>query len=165
MLTARPVGRRIELDFPARPALAGKPSATAAQVQQALGAKPRAVVAVEEDLLVELGSARTVERLRPDLGLVAEIPARGVIVTARGGAGSHDFVSRFFGPRVGVPEDPVTGSAHCALAPYWAGKLGRTRLRGYQASARGGDVEVELVDDRVRLRGAAVTTLRGQLVC
>lgn len=165
LLTARPVGRRIELDFPARPALAGEPSATAAQVQQALGAKPRAVVAVEEDLLVELGSARIVERLRPDLGLVAEIPARGVIVTARGGAGSHDFVSRFFGPRVGVPEDPVTGSAHCALAPYWAGKLGRTRLRGYQASARGGDVEVELVDDRVRLRGAAVTTLRGQLVC
>jgi predicted PhzF superfamily epimerase YddE/YHI9 len=87
-----------------------------------------------------------------------------VIVTAASSSGDHDFVSRFFAPAVGVPEDPVTGSAHCALAPFWSARLGRTELRGYQASGRGGLVRVRLLGDRVHLGGAAVTVLRGELL-
>jgi predicted PhzF superfamily epimerase YddE/YHI9 len=89
---------------------------------------------------------------------------RGVIVTARGDEPGIDFISRFFAPAAGVNEDPVTGSAHCALAPYWAGKLGRTSLTGYQASRRGGVVRVEVKNDRVLLGGKAVTVLRGELL-
>ena len=100
----------------------------------------------------------------PDFREVARLGGRGLIVTARATAKKFDFVSRFFGPAVGVDEDPVTGSAHCALAPYWSEKLGKTRMRGYQASARGGEVGVELIEDRVLLRGAAVTVMRGELV-
>ena len=159
-LTADPRDRRIELDFPARSARAARAPAALAK---ALGAKPRAVVKVVDDLLVELASEQAVRRLRPNLPQLAQVRARGVIVTAASN-GRYDFVSRFFGPAVGVNEDPVTGSAHCALAPYWAAKLGRDRLLGYQASARGGEVEVEISGDRVLLRGSAVTVSRGQLL-
>ncbi|MFK7739761.1 MAG: PhzF family phenazine biosynthesis protein [Planctomycetota bacterium] len=165
-LTARRHGTsRIELDFPARPELANAPVPSADVVQRALGAKPKRMAAVAEDLVVELGSERIVRNLAPDMQLVAGIDARGVVVTARAKE-RYDFVSRFFGPRVGVPEDPVTGSAHCALAPYWAKRLGKTRMKAFQASARGGEVALVVADnERVLLRGAAVTTLRGQLVC
>ena len=120
------------------------------------------------DLVVEVGSARTVRRLAPRLDLVAGLPARGVIVTARGdGPGDGDgadFVSRFFGPAVGVPENPVTGSAHCALAPFWAARLGKDEMTGYQASRRGGTVRVRLAPGgRVRLAGRAVTVLMGEI--
>ena len=118
------------------------------------------------DLLVEVRSAALVRGLRPDFGLLAEVPARGVIVTARAEPDAPpfaDFVSRFFGPRVGVPEDPVTGSAHCMLGPFWAGQLGRPDLVGYQASERGGIVRVAVRGDRVFLGGQAVTVLRGRL--
>jgi predicted PhzF superfamily epimerase YddE/YHI9 len=91
------------------------------------------------------------------------VDARGVIVTSRAAASGYDFVSRFFAPRAGVDEDPVTGSAHCALTPYWTPKLGRPDLVGYQASARGGTVRVRLQGDRVMLGGQAVTVLRGEL--
>ncbi|MCA8965884.1 MAG: PhzF family phenazine biosynthesis protein [Planctomycetes bacterium] len=125
----------------------------------------RAVVAkAADDLLVELASEKQVRALQPDLAALGRLKVRGVIVTAAGDSRRHDFVSRFFGPAVGVPEDPVTGSAHCALAPYWGGRFGRTRMIGYQASARGGEVEVELVGDRVLLRGQAVTVVRGELL-
>ena len=103
-------------------------------------------------------------RAAPDLALVGVLPCRGVIVTAPGDDGVHDFVSRFFGPQSGVDEDPVTGSAHCALAPYWAGVLDRNTLVGFQASPRGGTVRVQLDGDRVRLSGHAVTVLRGELL-
>jgi predicted PhzF superfamily epimerase YddE/YHI9 len=105
-----------------------------------------------------------VREMTPDLAKLAKLKARGVIVTAPGAGRKFDFVSRFFGPRVGVPEDPVTGSAHCALAPWWGKRLGKALMTGYQASARGGEVEVELVGDRVLLRGSALTMLRGELI-
>jgi predicted PhzF superfamily epimerase YddE/YHI9 len=105
-----------------------------------------------------------VRELTPDFGALRRVEARGVIVTARGDEPGVDFVSRFFAPTVGVDEDPVTGSAHCCLAPWWAARLGRTRLTGYQASARGGTVEVELAGGRVLLRGQAVTVLRGEIL-
>ncbi|HJL46774.1 MAG TPA: PhzF family phenazine biosynthesis protein, partial [Polyangiaceae bacterium LLY-WYZ-15_(1-7)] len=102
-----------------------------------------------------------VRALEPDLRRLRAVDARGVIVTAAGDA--VDLVSRFFAPAVGVDEDPVTGSAHCALAPFWAERLGRKTLRARQLSRRGGRLELELVGERVKLRGAAVTTLRGEL--
>lgn len=160
VLTAARRGERIELDFPARPARKAKAPAGLAA---ALGCTPVAVVRAGDDLLVELANERAVRAAAPDMRRLAKVKARGVVVTAPADR-RHDFVSRFFGPAVGVDEDPVTGSAHCALAPYWGEKLGKVKLRGFQASARGGEVEVELVDDRVLLRGGAVTVARGQLV-
>ena len=102
--------------------------------------------------------------LQPNIAQLAAIPARGIIVTSRARTPGYDFVSRFFAPRVGVPEDPVTGSAHCVLAPFWSNRLERDELTGYQASARGGTVRVRLDGERVRLGGQAVTVLRGELV-
>lgn len=171
VLLARSSKGRVELDFPSRISggLASKPltASAALSLAKALGKKPRTTVRVADDVLVELASETAVRNLKPDMALLEKVKARGVIVTAKADR-KYDFVSRFFGPAVGVPEDPVTGSAHCALSPYWAEKLGRTKLRGYQASARGGVVETELVanprGDRVLLRGDAVTVLRGQLL-
>jgi predicted PhzF superfamily epimerase YddE/YHI9 len=113
---------------------------------------------------VEVESEDVVRALTPDLGLLAGVEARGVIVTAQGKGTGHDFVSRFFAPRVGVPEDPVTGSAHCVLAPFWTRRLGRDELTGFQASRRGGVVKVRTVGDRVVLGGQAVTVMRGELI-
>jgi PhzF family phenazine biosynthesis protein len=162
LLTARRAGEWIELDFPAKPILdASAPDELAA----ALGVEPVYVGRSHFDVLVEVASEAEVRALRPDLGRLAGVEARGVIVTARadGGAG-YDFVSRFFAPRVGVAEDPVTGSAHCVLAPYWASKLGRDELVGFQASRRGGTVRVRAAGERVHLGGRAITVLRGELV-
>lgn len=154
-------GARVVLDFPAAKIAARKaPAALAA----AIGRKLRAVVKAGEDLLVELGTEDLVRNLRPDLAKVRALRCRGVIVTAAARGRRFDFVSRFFGPAVGVDEDPVTGSAHCALAPYWGARLDKTRMRGFQASPRGGAVDCELVDDRVLLRGDAVTVVRGELL-
>ncbi len=159
-LSAVRTGSAIELDFPARPARVCRvPSGLA----RALGASPRVVAMSKDDLLVELASERAVRELRPDFTRLRHLRVRGVIVTARAGR-RWDFVSRFFAPAVGVDEDPVTGSAHCVLAPYWSERLGKTAMRGYQASARGGVVEVKLRDDRVGLCGEALTVLRGELV-
>lgn len=105
-----------------------------------------------------------VRSLRPDFRRLSDVTTRGVIVTAVADDSKSDFVSRFFAPRVGIDEDPVTGSAHCCLGPLWAGRLGRTDLMGYQASRRGGFVGVRVLGDRVELRGRAVTVLRGELV-
>lgn len=172
-LIARRQGALIELDFPVRAITACKAPAGLAK---ALGAKPVAVVMAGDDLLVELSTPAAVRELAPDLAYVAALPVRGLIVTAKATKNtkantksktkktSPDFESRFFGPAVGVPEDPVTGSAHCGLLPYWSERLGKTRLLGRQVSARGGDVEVELDGNRALLRGSAVTTLRGQLL-
>src|SRR5438105_4709467 len=102
--------------------------------------------------------------LKPDLAALERVDARGIIVTSRAATPGFDFVSRFFAPQSGVPEDPVTGSAHCALAPYWCERLHRAELTGYQASPRGGVVRVRLAGDRVMLGGQAVTVLRGELL-
>jgi predicted PhzF superfamily epimerase YddE/YHI9 len=116
------------------------------------------------DLLVELASESEVRELQPDLQQLRRVPARGIIVTARAENGDYHFVSRFFGPAVGVDEDPVTGSAHCCLGPYWAERLRLPEVVGYQASARGGVVRVRPRGDRVVLAGQAVTVMRGELV-
>ncbi len=114
------------------------------------------------DFLVEVDSEESLRSLRPDFAALAALPARGVTVTARG-VGGFDFVSRFFAPNIGVNEDPVTGSVHCLLAPYWAEKLGKTEMVGRQVSARGGMVRVGLRGDRVAISGQAVTVLRAEL--
>lgn len=159
LLTARREGEWILMDFPAKPA---QPADAPAGLANALGAEPRNVARSEYDWLVELDSEEALRGLDPDLTLLRRVEARGVIVTAR--AAEYDFVSRFFAPRVGVAEDPVTGSAHCVLAPYWAERLGRDAMTGFQASARGGVVRVRAAGDRVELGGQAVTVMRGTLV-
>ena len=116
------------------------------------------------DYLIELDSEQAVRAANPDLAKLMTVEARGVIVTSRAESDGFDFVSRFFAPRAGVAEDPVTGSAHCALAPYWGAKLGKTEMVGRQISARGGTVRVRVEGDRVVLGGQAITVLRGVLV-
>ena len=160
LLTADRRDPWIELDFPATPAA---PAGAPPGLSEALGAKPRFVGLSKFDYLVELQDEATVRNLVPDLGSIGRVKARGVIVTSRADKGKYDFVSRFFAPQSGVPEDPVTGSAHCALAPYWSAKLGKRELMAYQASTRGGEIRVRLDADRVRLGGQAVTVLRGEL--
>ena len=161
LLTATRSEGLIWLDFPATPAAAAAPPAG---LLEALGATPRWSGRSPFDWLLELDSETAVRRLDPELSRLARIDARGVIVTALATDGRHDFVSRFFAPAAGVPEDPVTGSAHCALAPHWAERLGRTELSGYQASRRGGTVRTRLVGDRVLLGGTAVTVMRGEVL-
>src|SRR6266704_4934048 len=162
LLTADRRDSWIELDFPATPATAAPPPAG---LIEALGATPKFVGRSRFDYLVEVDSESTVRALAPDLGALGRVEARGVIVTSRAnGKSGYDFVSRFFAPQSGVPEDPVTGSAHCALAPYWSERLHRAELTGYQASPRGGVVRVRLAGDRVMLGGQAVTVLRGELL-
>ncbi|MFI5052870.1 MAG: PhzF family phenazine biosynthesis protein [Acidimicrobiia bacterium] len=152
----------IWMDFPALvSAEIDEPAGLAA----ALGVTPVRVARNHHQYLVELASVDEVRQLRPDLARIAAIETRAVVVTALAKDGDGcDFVSRCFAPRVGIDEDPVTGSAHCALGPWWAARRGRTRLVGYQASARGGVVQVEVQGERVRLGGHAVTVLRGELV-
>jgi predicted PhzF superfamily epimerase YddE/YHI9 len=149
------------LDFPSEPATE---TPAPPELLEGLGVAPRFVGANRMDLLAELESEAAVRGLTPNLTLLARLPVRGIIVTAQAEAGDYEFVSRFFAPSAGVPEDPVTGSAHCCLAPYWRALLGKSRMTGYQASARGGFVEVEVGGERVRLGGRAVTTLRGELL-
>jgi predicted PhzF superfamily epimerase YddE/YHI9 len=151
-------GDWIELDFPALPAAEEPPPLG---LVEALGVKPKAAARSRFDRLLELDSEEAVRAVNPDLRALANVDTRGVIVTARGTR--HDFVSRFFAPAVGVDEDPVTGSAHCVLAPYWAPRLGRREMLGFQASKRGGEVRVRLEGDRVFLGGHAVIVAEGTL--
>ncbi|HEX6910611.1 MAG TPA: PhzF family phenazine biosynthesis protein [Longimicrobium sp.] len=161
VLTAALQGDWIRMDFPAKP----EQEAPAPDgLERALGVTPLYTGRSQFDWLVEVESEGVVRALAPDLGLLATVDARGVIVTAQGKGTGHDFVSRFFAPRVGVPEDPVTGSAHCVLAPFWARRLGRDELTGFQASRRGGVVKVRAAGDRVVLAGQAVTVMRGELI-
>jgi len=141
----------IDMDFPADRLVTGEVGPV-----PALGATPTYVGRGRDDVLVELPTASVVRALVPDLGAVAALGSRGLIVTAPGDRPGVDCVSRFFGPNAGIPEDPVTGSAHCTLAVHWAARLGRDRLVGEQASARGGVVRMHLLGDRVILGGRAV---------
>ncbi len=151
----------IELDFPARPST---PMATPEGLAEALGVAVIQVRGSADDELVEVATEAEVRGLRPSFAKLASVPVRGIMVTARSEKAPFDFVSRFFAPAVGIDEDPVTGSAHCCLAPFWAERLGKTRMLGYQASARGGVVEVEVVGERVKLRGRGITVLVGELL-
>jgi predicted PhzF superfamily epimerase YddE/YHI9 len=154
-------GEWIELDFPAEPPAAlAEPPAGLAEI---LGAAPRWTGANRFDLVAELADEATVRGLAPDLRGIKALPYRGVQVTARATTPGFDFVSRFFAPAAGVDEDPATGSSHCCLGPYWSGRLGKNPLVAYQASARGGVIRVEMVGDRVKLGGQAVTVIRGEL--
>jgi PhzF family phenazine biosynthesis protein len=160
-ITARRVDDWIEMDFPAEPA---RECSAPEGLERALGVGPISVHRNRFDLLVELDGEKALRTLTPDLQLLRDLDARGVIVTAPALADRFDFVSRFFAPRVGVDEDPVTGSAHCALAPFWSARLGRDELVGYQVSSRGGVVRTRLAGERVILAGQAVTVMRGELV-
>ena len=159
LLTAQRKGDWIEMDFPAKPE---EPVPAPDGLIEALGASPKYVGKNAFDYIVELDSEDTLRRLRPDFTLLEKIPVRGVIVTSR--AADYDFVSRFFAPASGINEDPVTGSAHCCLGPFWRARLNKTEFVAYQASARGGVVRVRLEGDRVLLGGQAVTVLRGELL-
>jgi PhzF family phenazine biosynthesis protein len=161
LLTAGRDGDWITLDFPTTPPTPCEPPP---ELDRTLGASVRLTLKTPFDYLVELESEAAVKALAPDLGALAKLGGRGVIVTSRATTPGFEFVSRFFAPAVGVPEDPVTGSAHCALGPFWGERLGKTSLVGYQASQRGGIVRVTLAGDRVRLSGRAVTVLRAELV-
>lgn len=144
----------LEMDFPSEPATRDVASDP---IDAAIGLAGRRHAANRMDALVELESEKELRGLEPDMGAIAALEFRGLIATAPADDPDLDVVSRFFGPRVGVPEDPVTGSAHCCLAPWWAERLGKTRMKARQISARGGEVEMTLQGDRVLLGGHAVT--------
>ncbi len=161
ILTARKDGDWIEMDFPSKIA---SPAPAPEGLLEALGVTVVQISKNKFDYLIEVETEEVVREIAPDMTQLAQISMRGVIVTSRASGQEYDFVSRFFAPSVGVNEDPVTGSAHCCLAPYWSEKLGRDELIGYQASARGGYVRVRAQGERVLLGGQAVTVLRGDLL-
>lgn len=156
-LTVKREGDLLAMDFPSRP---GKPYAESAAVAQALGAKPAEVLKAR-DIMAVFETEAQVKALVPDMAAVAKLDAFAVIATARGDA--CDFVSRFFAPAAGVPEDPVTGSAHCTLVPYWSKRLGKTELRARQISARGGDLLCRDLGDRVSMAGRAALYPEGTI--
>ena len=147
------------MNFPARPS---EPISNESGLADALGVVPLEVVANDFNYMALVESEQILRELVPDMAAVARIDRPGVIVTARGG-GVYDFVSRYFAPAKGIPEDPVTGAAHCMLVPYWAKRLGRTEFRAYQASRRGGEIVCKLKGDRVELEGTCVFYLEGEV--
>jgi predicted PhzF superfamily epimerase YddE/YHI9 len=161
LLECTRTGDWISMDFPAEPARMIDPPGA---LLRGLGVDPTWVGKNRLDYLVEVDSEEAVRSVRPIFDLLAEVPVRGAMVTSRAKDKDYDYVSRFFAPGSGVAEDPVTGSAHCCLGPYWSEKLGRSDLVGYQASQRGGFVRTGVRGDRVLLTGQAVTVLRGELV-
>ncbi len=161
LLTARRAGDWIEMDFPALPESPAEPPAGLAD---ALGVRPCYVGRIGFAYLVEVDLEATVRALHPDFRALAAVCRPCVIVTARADTAGCDFVSRFFAPRIGIDEDPVTGSAHCCLGPFWAGRLGKSNLVGYQCSERGGVVRVRAANERVVVAGRAITVFRGEWV-
>lgn len=161
LLTAGRKAEWIDLDFPSEPE---EEAIAPPDLVDALGVKPKYVGRNRFDYILEVDSEEAVRNLKPDFSLLAKVETRGVIVTSRASTGGFDFVSRFFAPRVGINEDPVTGSAHCCLGPFWKSRLNKNEFTAYQASARGGVVRVSVAGDRVHLSGQAITVLRGELV-
>jgi len=159
--TAERPGDWIKLVFPATP---DEPATAPAGLAEALGVRPRHVGKSRFDYLIEIETEAEVRALAPDFGRLRSLPVRGVIVTSRATSPGFDFVSRFFAPGSGIDEDPVTGSAHCCLAPFWARRLGKTAFVARQVSPRGGTVRVRLDGDRARLGGQAVTVFRAELL-
>jgi PhzF family phenazine biosynthesis protein len=156
-LTVKRKGDFLEMDFPACPPT---PCASFELLARALGRQPLEVLRADDYLAVFENEA-AIRGIKPDFALLGTLDLRSVIITAPGSA--DDFVSRFFAPRLGIPEDPVTGSAHCTLAPYWAGRLGKRLLSARQVSKRGGSIMCELTDGRVLLSGSAVTFMEGEI--
>lgn len=161
LLTAEKQGDWIEMDFPATRA---EETSAPPQLLPALGVEPKFVGKNVFDYLIEVGTEDEVRSLDPDFTALKELGVRGVMVTSLSGSPEIDFVSRFFAPGAGINEDPVTGSAHCCLGPYWSKRLGKDDFVAYQASERGGTVRVRVAGDRVYLGGQAVTVLVGDLV-
>ena len=161
LLTAKRRGDEIELNFPATLPKEVEPPAG---LGEALGVELRHVGMSRYDYLIELESEEMVRGLRPDFGRLRELSVRGVMVTSLATTEGYDFVSRFFAPGAGIDEDPVTGSAHCCLGPFWSERIGKKEMVAYQASARGGVVRVRVAGERVYLGGRAVTVMRGELV-
>ena len=161
-LTARKsTGEWIEMDFPADPL---QPAPAPDGMLDALGLDGTCYVGQGKfDYLIEVKDAETVRGLAPDFTRLAKVGARGIIVTSRADSDNLDFISRFFAPAAGINEDPVTGSAHCTLAPYWAEKLGKINLKAYQASRRGGQVNLTVNDERIMLAGQAVTVFKATM--
>jgi PhzF family phenazine biosynthesis protein len=157
-LTVSRAGAGYVMDFPARPS---ERVSTPPELAEALGAEPVEVFANAFNYLALLDSGQVLRTLAPDMAALAGLDRSGVIVTAAGD-GVYDFVSRYFAPAKGIPEDPVTGGAHCMLAPYWAERLGKTAFRAWQASRRGGEIVCRLVRDRVELEGSCVFYLEGE---
>lgn len=167
-LTAKKTAGGIQLDFPVTEITDPVSPTDCEPLIEALELPGTQITAAHvfqanEDLLVMLKSGETVEAVQPNITRLAEISCRGVIVTGMGGRNGVDFTSRFFAPGAGIAEDPVTGSAHCALANFWSARLGKKSMRGYQASKRGGYVGVTLQGERVLLDGQAVTVMKGAL--
>lgn len=150
-LVVQRLGSGLEMNFPSREP---SPCEPPVQLLKALGEQPTETLAAD-DYIVVYESEDIVRRITPDMTLLCQLGLRGVAITAPGSG--FDFVSRFFAPKLGVPEDPVTGSTHCSLAPYWGKRLNRARLKALQCSRRGGEVGCELVADRVLLSGHAKT--------
>jgi len=161
LLTANRKGDWIEMNFPALPE---EPASAPHDLIEALGIPVKYIGKSKFDYLLEVDSEEFVRGAKPDFSLLAMVPARGVIITSLASSKDYDFVSRFFAPQVGINEDPVTGSAHCTLSPFWSKRLGRDELVGYQASARIGVVRVRLDGGRVNLGGQAVTVMHGELM-
>jgi len=159
-LSARKEGEYIILDFPVEPETK---SDLPDNLKKSLGVPFVYSGRNRMDYLVEVDSEDTVKSLRPDLELMKKVDARGFIVTSRSSNPEYDFVSRFFAPGLGVPEDPVTGSAHCCLGPYWQRILGKSELRAFQASKRGGFLKVRVKGDRVYIGGKAVTVFSAEM--
>lgn len=157
VLTVKRQGRQLVMDFPSVPPL---PCAAPASLLSGLGLPPAKILAAD-DYFVVYDSEESVLAIRPDMARLAALDLRGVIVTAPGL--KVDFVSRFFAPKFGIPEDPVTGSAHCSLTPYWSARLGKQVLNARQVSRRGGDIQCELKGDRVALSGHAVTFMEAEI--
>jgi PhzF family phenazine biosynthesis protein len=160
LLTAERKGDWIELNFPATLEQQATPPP---RLMEALGVVPKYVGKSKFDYLVEVDKEETVRNMKPDFGLLRTMQVRGVMVTSQATMAGYDFVSRFFAPGSGIDEDPVTGSTHCCLGPFWSKRLGKNELTAFQASRRGGTVHVRVGDDRVYLSGQAVTVFRGEL--
>ena len=161
LLIAERRGDEIQLDFPATP---DEPAKAPPGLTEALGVAPMYVGRSKYDYLLEVASQEIVRDLAPDFALLKTVPVRGIIVTSTAASPEYDFVSRFFAPFSGIDEDPVTGSSHCCLGPYWSRRLGKNVFVARQISERGGVIGVQVEGDRVYLRGQAVTVLRGELV-
>ncbi len=160
LLTAKRKGDWIELNFPATPE---QPATAPPNLEKALGLTPKYTGKSKFDYLFEVETEETVRNLKPDFALLKTMNVRGVMVTSRAASSGYDFVSRFFAPGSGIDEDPVTGSAHCCLGPFWSQRLGKDELIAYQASRRGGTIRVRVSGERVYLSGQAITILCGEL--
>jgi PhzF family phenazine biosynthesis protein len=161
VLTAENDEGLIRMDFPA---LEYEPAAATGELVEALGIEPIETVGFGRKLLFLVENEDEVYQLQPDFSALKKMPGRGVVITSASRSEEYDFISRYFAPWVGVDEDPVTGSNHCCLGPYWGEKLEKQTLTAFQASERGGVIEIELLGERVSLGGHAVTVLRGEFL-